>query len=1249
MSHGRRLRRASAVRRMVPWVVLVLVLCGPVVSGLALPGVGRANQRAVGRGDTAAVAARRQRLAELDVSAAAVKLLAGNVLVGSATVGNVGAVRARSSTADVAWKSSGSGGLVQLGKFQVPALKPGEHHKAKFQFDLPKGASGSYEVSVCADVLGQVQERSKKNNCRDAGVITVPGSGVKASGPTSSEPSSPSGSSPGGSSPAPESPTPTSPASSPPNTVIDSGPTGLIGVSSVTFTFHGSDTNDTFQCSLDGAPWASCTSPQQYSSLAEGAHTFQVRAVNAAGEVDPTPASASFTVEATPPQTTITSAPSGRVPIGEVSISFTSTEPGSAFQCSIDGAAYSPCSSPDVVKDPAAGPHTFKVQATNHAGVKETAAPPSASWSSVEPQHDLCGTISSNTTIGPDYAARYIITCLTTVASGATLTAQPGTVVKGDGGNGCDPGFDFGQECSIEVKGSLVAVGTISEPIVFTSINDNSVGGTTGSGTPAAGDWDGISANASGSLDIEHTDISYARIGVANERAGAGAEGAAVLKGDTFISEQYGAAILEGPAPTLLDNSATDSGNGAPAFQVTSESLNAGLLGGNSATGEGSQVVQLTGTLGTSSTLSPEPAAWSISQSVVVPAGKTLTIAPGTIVKGHSDSGCPSGNPYGEVCSLEVKGSLVADGTAGQPITFTSINDNSVGGDTGSGDPTAGDWGGIRADEEGSLEIQHANINYAWVGVTSEGSGTAVLKSNAFDSPEYYAVQLNGPPSPTLLDNSASGFGSGPAFQVTSESLNAGLLGGNSATGEGSQVVQLTGTLGTSSTLSPEPAAWSISQSVVVPAGKTLTIAPGTIVKGHSDSGCPSGNPYGEVCSLEVKGSLVADGTAGQPITFTSINDNSVGGDTGSGDPTAGDWGGIRADEEGSLEIQHANINYAWVGVTSEGSGTAVLKSNAFDSPEYYAVQLNGPPSPTLLDNSASGFGSGPAFQVTSESLNAGLLGGNSATGEGSQVVQLTGTLGTSSTLSPEPAAWSISQSVVVPAGKTLTIAPGTIVKGSGENGCGPSPGDYCSIGVQGSLVAVGTAAQPIVFTSINNNSIGGDTGSGTPAEGDWYGLYTDGEGSVDLEHVKLSYATTGLAATTNKHVTVESDIFAHNNTALDISATVGTNAAIHETWFDENGMALDGSSDWEPIEPCQYIPSMSATGNEYGPLKGSKPFISKSESEEILAALAVPETEDQLPETEVGETDRITWSALGCQPLDEDHPHVVLATPFDA
>jgi hypothetical protein len=683
-SDQRRSRRDSALGAL--WIVFALMVWMAVSSLASATPDPKAGQ------DAAVLAAKRpSKLADLQVPSATVELAAGSLL-GSATVENLGAARARSSTAGVAWKSAGSGGLIQLGKFTVPALRPGQRHKAHFHIPVPKDAlAGVYTVSVCADVLGQVQKRSKKSSCRDAGVITIRGSGVKAPGPEPSPPPPATPTTPGGS--------PTPPASSPPDTVIDSGPSGLMGVSSVTFTFHGSDTNDTFQCSLDGAPWASCTSPQGYTALAEGAHSFQVRAVNAAGEVDPTPASASFTVEATPPQTTITTAPSGRIPIGEVSISFTSTEAGSSFRCSLDGASYSPCSSPDVIKDPAAGPHTFKVQATNQAEVKETAGPPSASWSSVEPQHDLCGTISSNTTIGPDYAARYVITCSVTVASGATLTAQPGTIIKAEQGT------------RVSAEGSLDAVGTASEPVTFTSINDNSVGGTTGSGTPAPGDWEGIGSSGGGSIDLEHARVSYARTGVF-----ARGEGATVIKDDVFVSQEDGAAFVDNhgagaPSPMLEDDSSAGSGNGA-AFVVRSLSLNADLLGGNSATGDGSQVVALEGTIAATSTLPAEGAAWEVDpdelgqEVLTVPVGKTLTIAPGAVIKGPQ---------FGESCgcAISVEGSLDAVGTASEPVTFTSINDNSVGGTTGSGTPAPGDWEGIHVADGGSAQLEHTTLEYA--------------------------------------------------------------------------------------------------------------------------------------------------------------------------------------------------------------------------------------------------------------------------------------------------------------------------------------------------------------------------------------------------------------------------------------------------------------------------------------------------------------------------------------------------------
>jgi len=67
--------------------------------------------------------------------------------------------------------------------------------------------------------------------------------------------------------------------------------------SSITFTFGGTDAVGVagFQCSLDGAVYAPCASPVGYSALAIGNHTFHVRTLDTAGNVDPTPASFAWT------------------------------------------------------------------------------------------------------------------------------------------------------------------------------------------------------------------------------------------------------------------------------------------------------------------------------------------------------------------------------------------------------------------------------------------------------------------------------------------------------------------------------------------------------------------------------------------------------------------------------------------------------------------------------------------------------------------------------------------------------------------------------------------------------------------------------------------------------------------------------------------------------------------------------------------------------------------------------------------
>jgi hypothetical protein len=56
-----------------------------------------------------------------------------------------------------------------------------------------------------------------------------------------------------------------------------------------TFSFSANE-RATFACSLDGAAYVPCDSPTSYSDLDPGWHTFAVRATDAAGNVDPSPA-----------------------------------------------------------------------------------------------------------------------------------------------------------------------------------------------------------------------------------------------------------------------------------------------------------------------------------------------------------------------------------------------------------------------------------------------------------------------------------------------------------------------------------------------------------------------------------------------------------------------------------------------------------------------------------------------------------------------------------------------------------------------------------------------------------------------------------------------------------------------------------------------------------------------------------------------------------------------------------------------
>ncbi|MEI6715137.1 MAG: HYR domain-containing protein [Verrucomicrobiota bacterium] len=88
-----------------------------------------------------------------------------------------------------------------------------------------------------------------------------------------------------------------------PDTAIVSGPDALINSSTATVTFSGTDNVAVarFEASLDGGTYVTAVSPVVLSGLADGSHSFSVRAVDAAGNTDASPATTTWMVDTTPP------------------------------------------------------------------------------------------------------------------------------------------------------------------------------------------------------------------------------------------------------------------------------------------------------------------------------------------------------------------------------------------------------------------------------------------------------------------------------------------------------------------------------------------------------------------------------------------------------------------------------------------------------------------------------------------------------------------------------------------------------------------------------------------------------------------------------------------------------------------------------------------------------------------------------------------------------------------------------------
>jgi hypothetical protein len=137
------------------------------------------------------------------------------------------------------------------------------------------------------------------------------------------------------------------------------------------FAFAGDDGSGSgvgsFECRLDAAAFAACTSPQGYTGLADGTHKFAVRATDVAGNTSAA-AVYSWTVKTVGPLVSILSGPSNPSSNGAPTFTFSSVDPTATFECDLDGAGYSACSSPKSYTLLAQGAHAFHVRALDLLG-----------------------------------------------------------------------------------------------------------------------------------------------------------------------------------------------------------------------------------------------------------------------------------------------------------------------------------------------------------------------------------------------------------------------------------------------------------------------------------------------------------------------------------------------------------------------------------------------------------------------------------------------------------------------------------------------------------------------------------------------------------------------------------------------------------------------------------------------------------------------------------------------------------------
>ncbi len=866
-------------------------------------------------------------------------------------------------------------------------------------------------------------------------------------------------------------------------------------------------------------------------------------------------------------------------------------------------------------------------------------------------------TISSNISSNTTWTAGnvYVIQNSVSVNSGVTLTIQPGAIVK------------FAPGTLLTVNGILNAVGAAANKIYFTSLKDDAVGGDTngdGSATqPNAADYQGIRLNIGSLGTLKRAVLRYGGSGFFAPLGALKVMGGSAVVAESAITNNLRGIHNEQGFLTLATSTVSSNQNYGVyvsnaglccwtiAATVTGTAFANNALGdgyfagdmnfvnfGNTTSGTTTKGFFMNGPLAQSGTWNPG-VPFVINSLVAVSAGKTLQVNPGTVVKFKQDQ------------RLDVYGTLVAKGatpvappperlvpgaapTPAQSVApvkvfFTSFKDDAAGGDTnGDGSatlPAPADYGGVffYSGSTGAFETAVARyggacaFSCAGYGVIRILGGSVTVRASEIVKNNYGIHQTGGSlavATSTVRENLNYGIFASNTSSETSTTTIVGSQFGNNTTGDaylgnnlrfagsGNTTDGTTtsgfwraGTVFADETWNPGVpfVIESALYGVTVPVGKTLTISPGVIVKFNTNA------------FMNVSGILAAGSQSANQVYFTSLKDDTVGGDTnGDGGVTAPapqDYQGITFQNGSNGSFTSAVLRYGGggpccgYGIVRVEGGTVNI-SNSEISKSYYGIFQNQGAltlaTSVVRDNASYGIYVYNQFLSAATSTIANSTFGTNAAGDGYFFGKVhlanTGnaTSGTTTqgfwlnnVMLPSSAVWNpgvpyvikaadVFSGVTVPAGRMLTIAPGTAVKFQ-----------FGQLTVNGTLTALGTALDKIYFTSIKDDTVAGDTnGDGnaaTPAPGDYVGIvFTSGStgtfahtvmryggyfyfggvvvvsgGNASIANSRFHLNDFGLKRESGAMTVTQSSIHANNNYGLS-SNTISPNVSATLNWW---------------------------------------------------------------------------------------------------